>query len=243
MRGAFALLLLGLAPLARAESNGINGYSGETVGQNCRACHTLGTVPSASISGAPFQLNVNTTANVTVTVTAGSMLSTVAGLDVSLGGPASADATLIAGSGTQIENGELTHTAPRRFDGGLADFTFGVRSGATNGALTVYVTVLAADGNTANTNDAPYSFNRTIQVSGDAGTTMPPMDSGTVDPDSGVVIVPDAGEADAGPAKPPGPSGGFVGGDTGCSTGSGRVSGAWLLALGLFGLWAQRRRR
>jgi MYXO-CTERM domain-containing protein len=241
MRAALSALLI-IPVVAFAESDGITGYSAKQgAAVTCRACHTLGNVPSGTISNAPISLPVLTTANVTVTITASSVASTIAGINVALAGAGSDGASLIAGAGTQIEAGELTHTAPQRFDGGQAVWTFGVRAGGTNGPLTIYITSLAADGNNANTNDAPYSFNRTITVVGDAGHDPPPVDSGVIiDPDSGVVIIPDAG-SDAGPSVN-GPPGGFVGGDYGCSTGSGMTSGLWLLALGLLGLGLQRRR-
>lgn len=239
MRAALSALLI-LPLVAFAEANGITGYSTKTAGMNCTACHNGGTVPSASISGAPITLNVNTAVTVTVTVTAGSTASTVAGLDVALGGAASADSVLIAGTGTQVMAGELTHTAPQAFDAGLATFTFQVRAGAINGPLTLYMATLAGNGNNATTLDSYYGFNRTITVQGDAGQPVP--DSGViVDPDSGVVIVPDAGSGDAGTVSP-GRPGGFVGGDYGCSTGGGFVSGLWMLALGVFALMLQRRK-
>jgi MYXO-CTERM domain-containing protein len=239
MRPALSALLV-LPLVAFASASGISGYSTKTAGMNCTACHSGGTVPSSSISGAPIALNVNTPVTVTVTVTAGATASTVAGLDVALGGAASADSVLIAGADTKVLAGELTHMAPKRFDGGIATFTFQVRAGAINGPLTLYMATLAGNGNNLSTLDSYYGFNRTITVQGDAGQPVP--DSGViVDPDSGVVIIPDAGEPDAGPVTQFRP-GGFVGGEYGCSTGGGFPSGAWMLLLGLVGLALRRKR-
>ncbi len=238
-----ALYALMLFPLvASASMGGITGYSTKTAGMNCNACHNGGAVPSAAISATPLSLNVNTPLSVTITITAGSALSTVAGLNVAMGGAASTDATFIAGAGTRVAAGELTHSAPQRFDGGQTAFTFQIRSGAVNGPLTLYIATMAGNGNSLPAGDLYYGFNRTTQVIGDAG--QPVQDSGViVDPDSGVVTIIDSGhpEVDAGPPVAKGNAGGFVGGDYGCSTGGGFVSGAWVLALGLLGLLVRRK--
>jgi MYXO-CTERM domain-containing protein len=238
--GLCALLLMPAAALA--SQTGITGYSGKTIGTNCRMCHTLGTNanPSAAILGAGSNLNVLGTINVTVSITQGSTQTVAAGINVALAGTASVDSTLIAGPGTQIMAGELTHTGPKPLDAGTVDFTFGIRAGNTNGPLTIYISTIGANRDMTNGNDGFYAFNRTIQVTGDSGMNLPPDSGVIIDPDSGVVITPTTDAGTGGTGKPPPPTGGFVGGDYGCSS-SGGSAGAWLVGLGLLVMLVQRR--
>jgi hypothetical protein len=237
MRLALSALLTLLPMTALAHKAGISGMSGKTPGMNCGMCHSGGTSPTGSITGAPITLNVNSSANVSVIITAGSMATTQAGLDVSLGNTAATGSSLSAGNGTQVLNGEITHIQPRAFDAGITSFDFSITAGVINGPLTIYMAVNAVNGDNATTGDNYYLFNRTLQVTG----TPPPPDAGPPDAgppleDGGEPPPTDAGDGDAGPRTPAGPPGGFVGGDLGCSTGGGIPTGAWLLVLGALGL-------
>jgi MYXO-CTERM domain-containing protein len=247
MRRALSALLLLLPPSALAHKTGISGYSGKqndagVSGPTCTSCHTAsGTIPSATIT-APATLNVNATTQVAIVITAGGMATTVAGLDVALGNEAAVGSSLTPGPGTQLLNGEVTHLTPRAFDGGITTFDFSVTAGVTNGRLTIYAAVNAANNDGANTGDNPYILNKTLMITG----TPPPPDAGPPDAgppqeDGGTPVETDAGSADAGPRTPSGPPGGFVDG-IGCTTGGGASTAAWLLGLGVLGL-ARRMRQ
>jgi hypothetical protein len=241
MRRTLSALLF-IAPLAAfASQNGISGYSGKTTGMNCGGCHSGATAPTASIVGAPASLNVTNSATVTVVVTAGTMATTRAGLNVALGNTAAPGSTLQAGTGTQIVGGELTHTAPQMMDAGITSFTFGITAGTTNGPLTIYIAANAVNGDGATTGDNFYLFNRTIQITGSVPDAGQP-DAGQPADDGGTQPIVDSGVPDAGPAPAVGRPGGFVDGDIGCSTGGGLVSSAWLLVLGALGLSRRKLR-
>lgn len=240
--GACAVLLV--PTLALAYQTGINGYSGKMTGTVCTSCHGGGVAPSATISG-PTTMVPNSTASFTVTVTAGGLTTSHAGLNVALGGAGSAGAAFTPGGGdTQVVTGELTHTNPKGFDGGITSFSFTVTAGATLGPMTLYVSTLAANKDATNQGDNSYTLNRTVSIAGDAG--QPAVDSGTPAPqDAGA---PDAdggsGEADAGAvprSRPAGPPGGFVDGDYGCSSAGGSPLAAWLLGAAA-ALWLAQRR-
>src|SRR5579864_6241082 len=89
---------------ANASSGGISGFSGKS-GSTCTTCHSSSTsVPTITLTG-PTTVTSGSTNSYTLSVsviTAGN-----GGLDV-----AASAGTFAAGSGTQVLNGEITHTAP-----------------------------------------------------------------------------------------------------------------------------------
>ena len=89
---------------ASASSGGITGFSGKS-GSTCTSCHSSSTsVPTITLTG-PTTVTSGSTNSYTLSVsviTAGN-----GGLDV-----AASAGTFAAGSGTQVLNGEITHTAP-----------------------------------------------------------------------------------------------------------------------------------
>jgi hypothetical protein len=106
----FSLIVLAALTLvysslpANASSGGISGFSGKS-GSTCTACHSSSTsVPTITLTG-PTTVTSGSTNSYTLSVsviTAGN-----GGLDV-----AASAGTFAAGSGTQVLNGEITHTAP-----------------------------------------------------------------------------------------------------------------------------------
>ena len=90
---------------AGASSGGITGFSGKS-GSTCTVCHSQSTtsIPTVTLTG-PTTVTSGSTNTYTLSVsviTAGN-----GGLDV-----AASAGTFTAGTGTQVLNGEITHTAP-----------------------------------------------------------------------------------------------------------------------------------
>jgi uncharacterized protein (TIGR03382 family) len=167
------LALVVLAPAAAfAHVNGINGYSGSNSGIICNSCHTGGAAPTVVLSG-PATLMTSSSATYTLTITGGAGM--VAGLDVSQSG----GATLMAGTGTQLMAGEITHSAPAMFTGGTASFSFTVSAPASPGTLTLFAAGLSANGDNAEAGDKAAATTLTISVApgtmtADAGMTPAP---------------------------------------------------------------------
>ena len=99
--GLIALVIIYLPRSANAHSNGMSGYSGKS-GPTCTTCHSTGAKPTVTISG-PTSVTSGSTNTYTLTVGG----SGNGGLDV-----ASSIGSFIAGTGTQVMNGEITHTSP-----------------------------------------------------------------------------------------------------------------------------------
>src|SRR5579864_4702379 len=99
-----ALTLVYSSLPANASSGGISGFCGKS-GSTCTTCHSSSTsVPTITLTG-PTTVTSGSTNSYTLSVsviTAGN-----GGLDV-----AASAGTFAAGSGTQVLNGEITHTAP-----------------------------------------------------------------------------------------------------------------------------------
>lgn len=107
---------------AAAHQNGINGYSGKPPSPPnvCNACHSGGTLPTVAFAG-PLTLGLAATGTYTFTVQSGAPTrQKSAGLDV-----ASDGGTFTKGTGTQLLDGEVTHTAPKANNAeGTATWTF-----------------------------------------------------------------------------------------------------------------------
>src|SRR5579871_2071523 len=124
-------VLLSLPSAALAYSTGIVGYSGQQ-GNYCVACHGGGALPSVKLAG-PSALDAGDTGNYTLTVTGGPAV--VGGTDISVDNAA---AQLVAGTGTALFAGELTHTLPAPFNGNTLVFPFQVVAPPSAGTVTIF---------------------------------------------------------------------------------------------------------
>jgi hypothetical protein len=114
--------------LATASSGGISGFSGKT-GSTCTACHSQSTtnIPTVMLTG-PTTVTSGSTNSYTLSVsviTAGN-----GGLDV-----AASAGTFTAGTGTQVLNGEITHTAPSSTHGWTFSWTAPTVTATTTATL------------------------------------------------------------------------------------------------------------
>lgn len=160
-------MLLAVVLLALANPGGITSYSGKQGGNTCNQCHAGGTAPTVAITG-PSTLMPGASATYTVTISGGAAVR--AGLNAAVSG-----GTLIAGSGTQVMGGEVTHSAPGMFNAGTAAFSFTLTAPATSSTLRLYVAGLSASGGNAEMGDMDGSATLEVQV-GDAvmQAPMPP---------------------------------------------------------------------
>ncbi len=86
---------------ASASSNGITGFSGKS-GSTCTSCHSTGTSPTVTLSG-PTTVASGSTSSYTLTVGG----TGNHGLDV-----AASAGTFTAGTGTKVQNSEITQSTP-----------------------------------------------------------------------------------------------------------------------------------
>ena len=86
---------------ASASSNGITGFSGKS-GSTCTSCHSNGTAPTVTLTG-PTTVASGSTNSYTLTVGG----TGNKGLDV-----AASAGTFTAGTGTKVQNSEITQTSP-----------------------------------------------------------------------------------------------------------------------------------
>lgn len=116
-------------------SSGMSGYSGNPATNNgriCTTCHSGGSGPSVSMSG-PSMVEVGSTSAYSLLIQGGQKVA--GGFDVS-----ATQGTLVASeSGTQLMNGEVTHTRPRSADAaGDVTFQWDWTAPATAGTVTMY---------------------------------------------------------------------------------------------------------
>ena len=123
--GLVALAIVYLPQSAKASSSGISGFSGKT-GSTCTSCHSTGAKPTVTLTG-PTSVTSGSTNTYTLTVGG----SGNAGLDV-----ASTIGTFIAGTGTRVLNGEITHSAPSASHSWT--FTWTAPTVSTNTGATLY---------------------------------------------------------------------------------------------------------
>ncbi|MFP2901632.1 MXAN_6652 family MXYO-CTERM-anchored protein [Corallococcus sp. 4LFB] len=162
--GAVAVCLV--AGSALANSTGISGRSGKQ-GVSCTAsgCHGGGaSTPTVTLEG-PTALTAGQTGQYSLVITGGPGVK--AGMNVATDG-----ATLTAGSGTKLLNGELTHSLPKNFTSGSARFDFSLVAPATNGTYKVYAAGNSVNGNSESTGDA--HANATLDVVVTGGTDPVP---------------------------------------------------------------------
>ncbi|MBZ4332462.1 MYXO-CTERM sorting domain-containing protein [Corallococcus interemptor] len=156
--GAVAVCLV--AGSAFANSTGISGRSGkQSVSCTASGCHGGGSsTPTVTLEG-PTALTAGQTGQYSLIITGGP--GAKAGMNV-----ASDGATLTAGSGTKVLNGELTHSLPKAFSNGSARFDFSLVAPATNGTYKVYAAGNSVNGDTAATGDAHANATLDVVVTG-----------------------------------------------------------------------------
>lgn len=142
-------------------STGISGFSGNPAtngGAICNQCHGGGATPAVVLNG-PRTVEVGTTHTYTLTISGGQEIA--GGLDVSVtGGLLAAIET-----GTQILNGEATHTHPRLADAqGVVRFNFQWTAPATAGTIQMYGAGNSVNLNGTTSGDAPDSDSFVITV-------------------------------------------------------------------------------
>jgi hypothetical protein len=169
---------------ASASSNGITGFSGKT-GSTCTSCHSTGTPPTVSLSG-PTTVASGSTNSYTLTVGG----TGNHGLDV-----AASTGTFTAGTGTKVQNTEITQTSPSSTGSWTftwtaptvtANTTATVWAAAVNGfgggtgAIQQSITVTAPVANpTLNVNPASLGFAFTSGGSTPASQTIAVSSSGS----------------------------------------------------------------
>ncbi|NOK36094.1 hypothetical protein D7W79_26545 [Corallococcus exercitus] len=166
--GAVAVCLV--AGSAFANSTGISGRSGKQNGVSCTAsgCHGGGSsTPTVTLEG-PTALTAGQTGQYSLVITGGPGVK--AGMNVATDG-----ATLTAGSGTKVLNGELTHSLPKAFTNGSARFDFSLVAPATNGTYKVYAAGNSVNGNAESTGDSHANATLDVVVT---GGTDPSHDEG-----------------------------------------------------------------
>ncbi|NBD12587.1 MXAN_6652 family MXYO-CTERM-anchored protein [Corallococcus silvisoli] len=164
-----AVVVCLVAGSAFANSTGINGRSGkQSVSCTASGCHGGGTsTPTVTLEG-PTALTAGQTGQYSLIITGGPGVK--AGMNVATGGVDGA--TLTAGAGTKLMNGELTHSLPKAFNSGSARFDFSLVAPATNGTLKLYGAGNSVNGDSAATLDA--HANSTLDVVITGGTDGKP---------------------------------------------------------------------
>ena len=119
------IAIINLSIPARASTNGITGFSGKS-GSTCTSCHSTGTPPTVTLSG-PTTVASGSTNSYTLTVGG----TGNHGLDV-----AASAGTFTAGTGTKVQNGEITQTTPST--AGSWTFTWTAPTVTTNTMATLW---------------------------------------------------------------------------------------------------------
>jgi hypothetical protein len=140
--GLALVVLLGVAPSAAwARRGGI-------ASQGCSGCHSGGATPTVTITADPAVIMPGQAVTLTVAITTPAtgglyMTSSVGPL------------TSLAGEGTQILSGGITHTAPKRAVNGVATFRVGWTAPATPGGADFIVYAIAGNGDGGSKGDGP----------------------------------------------------------------------------------------
>lgn len=232
-RHAGALLaaaLLAAAGAAQANNDGrqTNRFAnGCTTGTSCHASNPGATV---SLAG-PMTLAPGARGTYTLTIASTLAGFASAGLDVSLAGTAGGSLAT-ASPGTQVRNGDITHTGAIARAGANVQVQFTLVAPPTAGTVTIQAVGNAVNGDTRNTGDSSARTTLAVTVAGDGGA---PGDAS---------VAPDAARADGSTEfEQYDPSASMAYG--GCAA-SPRVGGAgarWLAAAAAVALVARRRRR
>ncbi|RKH60016.1 MXAN_6652 family MXYO-CTERM-anchored protein [Corallococcus aberystwythensis] len=176
-----------VASSAFANSTGVSGRSGKQSGMSCTAsgCHSGGTsTPTVTLEG-PTALTAGETGQYSLIITGGP--GAKAGMNVATGGVDGA--TLTAGSGTKVLNGELTHSLPKVSSGGSARFDFSLVAPATNGTLKVYAAGNSVNGDNNQGGDAHANATLDVVITGGKDPVAPEEDGGGCSATSGAPAV------------------------------------------------------
>ena len=140
-----------------AKSDGKIGRTIKTSDEGC-ACHgDLDKKVTVVIEG-PETMNSGETAEFTVTITGGPLLNGGFNAAVSAG-------TLIAGEGTKLLKGELTHSEPKKPENGKLLFKFSYTAPDSAGDVTMFANGLSGNNNDNKSGDHwNYAANKTITV-------------------------------------------------------------------------------
>jgi hypothetical protein len=139
---------VGFAATGFAHGTGVTGASGKSSGFFCNGCHVGGTAPTVAFDG-PTTMDRGSTATFSFTVASHSASQIAAGLDVAASG-----GTLVAGQGTYLLGGEVTHSSPKTNDGnGQATFEFTWQAPASDGTYTLFGAGASVNGNMLQTGD------------------------------------------------------------------------------------------
>ncbi|RKH37182.1 MXAN_6652 family MXYO-CTERM-anchored protein [Corallococcus sicarius] len=170
--GVFAVSLLG-STAAFATSTGIAGQSGKD-GVMCSTCHKGGaTTPTVVLEG-PTSLEPGATGQYTFIIQGGP--AKTGGVDIAVD---SADASLLAGSGTKKLGAELTHSAPQPFTGNALRFNFSLVAPAKDVTLTLFGAGNSSNADLGSDGDKAVATKLTVTVGkGTPVVAPPPEDDG-----------------------------------------------------------------
>jgi Putative metal-binding motif len=141
--GLVAGLVIALVSVrAEARKNGI-------ASEGCSGCHSGGTPPTVTVTSSVTAIVPSQMVTITVNITtaggyAGLYMTTDVGTLASL-----------AGEGTQLASGGITHTSPKKAVGGVATFHVGWTAPATMGGVNFNIWAVAANGDGGSKGDGP----------------------------------------------------------------------------------------
>ena len=164
-----ALLVAGGA--ANANNGGIPGYSGNP-GHNggliCSHCHSGGIAPTVTLTG-PVDVDAGDTHLYTFTISGGQQV------ECGFGASASDGELSVAEAGTQIFNGDATHSAPRPVDGlGECTFLFDWTAPYEVEDVDLYAAGNSVNGDDQTTGDQPASDSLAVTVNQPPPGLFPP---------------------------------------------------------------------
>jgi Putative metal-binding motif len=139
---AAGLAVLLASTAAEAHKNGI-------ASQGCSGCHSGGAPPTVTITSSATPISPGQMVTLSVNITtpegyAGLFMQADVGVLVSL-----------AGQGTQMVSGGITHTAPKKAVNGVATFLVGWTAPAAPGGVNLNVYAVAANGDGGSGGDGP----------------------------------------------------------------------------------------
>ncbi|MGD8868280.1 MAG: hypothetical protein PVI01_11630, partial [Gemmatimonadales bacterium] len=165
------------------KNDGISGHSGAPGTELCSRCHDPdngAAPPTVTISG-PTNVGPGETQTYTLSIVpAAQSNQTQGGLNVAVpdGG------TLIAGSGTSIDRGEIVHSQPRRGTGTLS-WSFQWQAPSNGGTYIMYGVGLSTDGsNTRGDEEGTDQLSITVQ----AGNAPPSADPKQINTDVNTAV-------------------------------------------------------
>ncbi|RKG84373.1 MXAN_6652 family MXYO-CTERM-anchored protein [Corallococcus terminator] len=168
-----AVVVCLVAGSASANSTGIPGRSGkQSISCTASGCHGGGaSTPTVTLEG-PTALTAGQTGNYSLIITGGP--GAKAGVNVATEGVEGA--TLTAGSGTKVMNGELVHSLPKAFTDTTARFDFSLVAPATNGTLKVFGAGNSVNGDSKATGDAHATATLDVVITGGKDPVVPDPD-------------------------------------------------------------------